>query len=965
MEQKPAIRNLCGDSHAAGMIAKMWCFMGALLIVMLGMPFSSMADIPYVYNVENTGTNYPAPPLPTLGSLPLIQPLPDPFAWANDPLNLNGTRSTDFADWEHHRNEMAAQIENYEIGTKPTVSPSQVTASYTGGTNAGSSGTLTVNVTVGTNTLTLTCPITIPSGATAPYPITIGMDSPYGSLNADDFTSRGIAGLTYSESQVTTYGNPSVGDPYYQLYPNLNPNNTGQYSAWVWGVSRVIDGLELVTNTLPIDLKHICVTGCSYAGKLALFAGAFDERIALTVAQESGGGGATSWRYSHTLPAGTVEDIDNTDYNWFKDSMSQFAGNNVSYLPEDHHELMAMCAPRALYVTGNPGWVWLSNHSLYVCSRACQQIYDTLGIADRFGFSLVGGHYHCTFPSGEDTELGYFLDKFMLGETNLNQIIQTYPNTSDYTSINYAGWYAWWGSTNAFFPQMQVSVPATATEGDGVLAGEGSVTINPTITSNLVVSLTSSNTNKVTVPASVVIPAGQSNAVFDLTIIDNTLLDGGQSVPITATAFSYGTAQAVITVRDNEMTTLSVSLPASAAKSAGTLTNAGTVSMAATAQADVTVNLISSDPSKLMVPSTVTIPNGQTSAVFSVTVPDNTLIDGSQVVIVTADVPGWTDGSNSMTIVDYHAPPDHFTWSVVPSPQLANQPFAVTNTAVDANNYQVNYMLPVNFNAWAPGTIPATNSLVGSPSGDPYAYSGQFTLGYSFTPNTNLTVTAVRSYFGDKVSIWTDNGTLLACQPVTSVPATWVQTPMTTPVVLLAGVTYRVGVHINNGTQYWTDILPATFPNGTIDASWSVAADAFPNGTDYGLYLVDLRYSTDVQSVPVSPAMSGNFNYGRWSGNLTVLQPANNVTLEASIPGHYGQSLPFNVFSAPTLAITLDGSSAVISWPVSPTGFSLEETHDLKAGSWTAVSDSLAMVEDHYFLTNSLAQTNTFYRLRK
>ena len=144
-------------------------------------------------------------------------------------------------------------------------------------------------------------------------------------LNSSDFTSRGIVGVTYSESQVSTYGSPSNTDPYHTLYPAFTVDNTGQYSAWAWGVSRIIDGLTLVTNTLPIDLNHICVTGCSYAGKLALFAGAFDERVALTIAQESGGGGATSWRYSHTEPAGSVEDIDNTDYNWFANPMNQFS----------------------------------------------------------------------------------------------------------------------------------------------------------------------------------------------------------------------------------------------------------------------------------------------------------------------------------------------------------------------------------------------------------------------------------------------------------------------------------------------------------------------------------------------------------------------------------------------------------------------------------------------------------------
>ena len=72
-------------------------------------------------------------------------------------------------------------------------------------------------------------------------------------------------------------------------------------------MSRLIDGMEIAShqavNPLPIDMKHLAVTGCSFAGKMALFAGAFDERIALTIAQENGGGGAPSWRVSHDIEA--------------------------------------------------------------------------------------------------------------------------------------------------------------------------------------------------------------------------------------------------------------------------------------------------------------------------------------------------------------------------------------------------------------------------------------------------------------------------------------------------------------------------------------------------------------------------------------------------------------------------------------------------------------------------------------
>src|SRR6185436_3503179 len=105
----------------------------------------------------------------------------------------------------------------------------------------------------------------------------------------------GIARITYSHDQVTTYQNPQNSNPYYALYaapssPALGVLNTGQYSAWAWGVSRIIDGLYKLNGNLgggvQLDLGRIAVTGCSYAGKMALFCGALDERITLTIAQE-------------------------------------------------------------------------------------------------------------------------------------------------------------------------------------------------------------------------------------------------------------------------------------------------------------------------------------------------------------------------------------------------------------------------------------------------------------------------------------------------------------------------------------------------------------------------------------------------------------------------------------------------------------------------------------------------------
>ena len=151
-------------------------------------------------------------------------------------------------------------------------------------------------------------------------------------------------------------------------YPHLKDN--GAYSEWAWGFSRLLDGLELLgPEVTKIDMKHIGVTGCSYAGKMALYCGAFDERVALTIAQEPGGGGAAAWRISHLQ--NDVENIDRTDYHWFLESqLENFCGDSVYQLPYDQHELCALVCPRALLLLGNPDYKWLADDAMLVSAQA-------------------------------------------------------------------------------------------------------------------------------------------------------------------------------------------------------------------------------------------------------------------------------------------------------------------------------------------------------------------------------------------------------------------------------------------------------------------------------------------------------------------------------------------------------------------------------------------------------------------
>jgi hypothetical protein len=391
-------------------------------------------SIPLVYDVENTGAEFPKPVFLSFNDLPVIESLPDPFAWAD-----GSGRSTNFRDWEHRRNEIKAMIEHYEIGEKPN-RPENITATF-------ANNRLTVNITVNGQTLTLTSNVVLPDGD-GPFPAIIGMGGGTGSVPANVFTSRNIAQIPFSYGQIMASAQNRGSEPINKLYPDLT--YMGTYAGWSWGVSRLIDGIELALSD-KIDLKHLAVTGCSFAGKMALFAGAFDERIALTIAQESGGGGYPAWRVSQTL--GTVENIASTDYHWFIDDMRLFSDNAVSKLPHDHHELVAMVAPRALLVTGNSDMLWLADPAGYVSSKAAQKVYETFGIADRFGFSIIGGHEHCQVPASQIPEIEAFVDKFLLGKENVDTNISTNP----YPDIDYNRWFQWWGTGNSDMPKPDPS----------------------------------------------------------------------------------------------------------------------------------------------------------------------------------------------------------------------------------------------------------------------------------------------------------------------------------------------------------------------------------------------------------------------------------------------------------------------------------------------------------------------------
>jgi hypothetical protein len=323
--------------------------------------------------------------------------MPDPF------LMTSGTRIASRDEWRCRRAEISSIMQYWVSGPKGAP-PTDLTATF-------STNKLTVVITKGSAMITLSATITTPSGS-GPFPLIIGMNTPTGSLPSSIFA--GVATMTFTSSQLVpdAFNVPRGAGTYFSMYPD---NNAAAMIEWAWGVSRLIDGLYKTKDQNKIDLKHIGVTGCSYQGKMTLYAGAFDERIALVLPEESGGGGEASWRVMSTQ-SGT-EDLDAAQGTaWYAANLKQFHDPDAPKLPVDMHELVAMVAPRAILTIANTGIDRLGSEAGYASMKAATEVYKALGVPERIGFTQAQASSHCAFPSSQTPDVQAFVDKYLLGK---------------------------------------------------------------------------------------------------------------------------------------------------------------------------------------------------------------------------------------------------------------------------------------------------------------------------------------------------------------------------------------------------------------------------------------------------------------------------------------------------------------------------------------------------------------------
>jgi hypothetical protein len=156
-----------------------------------------------------------------------------------------------------------------------------------------------------------------------------------------------------------------------------------------------------------IDPTAVGITGCSRNGKAAFTVGAFDERIALGIPQESGTGGVSAFRVVNTAPKGpngnpaqSLSNAVSTEVGWFGSTFESTYITKVDTIPGDTHSLAAMHAPRGLLILDNSRIGELCAPCQHAATAAAQVMYQALGLGANVGYN--GGNpsdpqNHCTF----------------------------------------------------------------------------------------------------------------------------------------------------------------------------------------------------------------------------------------------------------------------------------------------------------------------------------------------------------------------------------------------------------------------------------------------------------------------------------------------------------------------------------------------------------------------------------------
>ncbi len=158
------------------------------------------------------------------------------------------------------------------------------------------------------------------------------------------------------------------------------PDDWGALRAWAWGASRALDYFE---TDKAVDAKQVGIEGLSRYGKAAIVAMAYDQRFAIGFIGSSGEGGAKLHRRNY---GEIVENVAGAgEYHWMAGNFIKYAGPlNWNDLPVDSHELVALCAPRPVFISAGAfkGDAWVDAKGMFLSAAGAGPVYKLLGKKD-------------------------------------------------------------------------------------------------------------------------------------------------------------------------------------------------------------------------------------------------------------------------------------------------------------------------------------------------------------------------------------------------------------------------------------------------------------------------------------------------------------------------------------------------------------------------------------------------------
>jgi hypothetical protein len=176
------------------------------------------------------------------------------------------------------------------------------------------------------------------------------------------------AGLTQGIIGIANKGQPR------------NPDDWGALRAWGWGASRALDYFE---TDKSVDARQVGIEGHSRYGKAVLVAMAYDPRFAIAYVSSSGEAGAKLYRHIFGEEIGNI--ASSGEYHWMAGNFLKYDGPlTIADLPVDAHELIALCAPRPVFISGGAtkGDGWVDAKGMFLAAAAAGPVYSLLGKKD-------------------------------------------------------------------------------------------------------------------------------------------------------------------------------------------------------------------------------------------------------------------------------------------------------------------------------------------------------------------------------------------------------------------------------------------------------------------------------------------------------------------------------------------------------------------------------------------------------